>query len=217
VPDAGSGWVRRTFDQRAQQAAFCTYLQTLDLVDLRVEALYRQLEEVATSDLARQVAPRVGLVRVVAAVCGGDLRHCACGQLGWIFASSTSGRIAPGGIVPSATFGWRPSSRVSSASRSETSLCDTPQRSAIPLRGVPLEQPREGLGLVDRCEVDAFAVLDQRDIKRLGLFVGLAHDHRHLDDLRLAAGAVAPLAGDQPVAPVLRGDDEWLDQPVPLD
>ncbi|MCA1678606.1 MAG: IS110 family transposase [Actinobacteria bacterium] len=39
----------QSFDQRAQQAAFSTYLQTLDLVDRRVEALDRQLEEVATS------------------------------------------------------------------------------------------------------------------------------------------------------------------------
>jgi transposase len=37
----------QNFDQPAQQAAFGTYLQTLDLVDRRVEALDRQLAEVA--------------------------------------------------------------------------------------------------------------------------------------------------------------------------
>ncbi len=37
----------QSFDQQAQQAAFGTYVQTLDLVDRRVEALDRQLAEVA--------------------------------------------------------------------------------------------------------------------------------------------------------------------------
>ena len=39
----------QNFDQPAQQAAFGTYLQTLDLIDRRVEALDRQLEEAATA------------------------------------------------------------------------------------------------------------------------------------------------------------------------
>ncbi len=56
----------QSFDWPAQQAAFGTYLQTLDLVDRRVEALDRQLEEVATA------GPWAGLVARLRCVRGID-------------------------------------------------------------------------------------------------------------------------------------------------
>jgi len=82
-----------------------------------------------------------------------------------------------------------------------------------------VDQPLEGVGLLERGQVDALHVGHQRDVERLGLLVGVTDDHRHLDDRGFEAGAVAPLAVDQPVVAVGpgRGDDQWLDQPVGLD
>lgn len=64
----------QNFDERAQQAAFSTYLQALDLVDRRVEALDRQLAEVAEQgDWAARTA--LGLVAEI-----GDFERFAGAQ-----------------------------------------------------------------------------------------------------------------------------------------
>jgi len=53
----------QNFDQPAQQLAFGTYLQTLDLVDRRVEALDRQLAEVAERGAWAGLVARLRCVR----------------------------------------------------------------------------------------------------------------------------------------------------------
>ena len=58
-----------------------------------------------------------------------------------------------------------------------------------------LDQRRAGPRLLDRVEVLADHVLDQRDLQPLGL-LGVADDGRHLVEARLLGRAPAPLAGD---------------------
>jgi transposase len=53
----------QNFDQRAQQLAFSTYLQTLDLVDRRVEALDRELADVAEQGEWAALVARLRCVR----------------------------------------------------------------------------------------------------------------------------------------------------------
>ena len=53
----------QNFDQQAQQLAFDTYLQTLDLVDRRVEALDRELAQVAAAGAWAELVARLRCVR----------------------------------------------------------------------------------------------------------------------------------------------------------
>ena len=80
-----------------------------------------------------------------------------------------------------------------------------------------LDQGRAGLRLLDRVEVLADHVLDQRRLQPLGLGL-VADDRRHLLEARLLRGAPAALAGDQLVAAVGEGaDQQRLDDAAGLD
>ena len=80
-----------------------------------------------------------------------------------------------------------------------------------------LDQRRAGARLVDRIEVLADDVLDQRHLQPLGP-LGLADDRRHLLEAGLLGRAPAALAGDQLVAAVGEGADEQrLDDAAGLD
>ena len=69
------------------------------------------------------------------------------------------------------------------------------------------DQGVAGAGLLDRVEVLADHVLDQRRLQPLGLLL-VADHRRHLLDPGLLGGAPAALAGDQLVAAVGEGADE---------
>ena len=80
-----------------------------------------------------------------------------------------------------------------------------------------LDQGGAGLRLLDRVEVLADHVLDQRRLQPLGLGL-VADDRRHLLEPRLLGGAPAALAGDQLVAAVGEGaDQQRLDDAAGLD
>ena len=70
-----------------------------------------------------------------------------------------------------------------------------------------LDQQRAGARLLDRVEVLARHVLDQRELERLGVVVR-AHERRDRVEPRELGGAPAPLAGDQLVGAVGRRADE---------
>ena len=80
-----------------------------------------------------------------------------------------------------------------------------------------LDQGGAGARLLDRVEVLADHVLDQRHLQPLGQ-LGVADDRRHLLQAGLLRGAPAALAGDQLVAAVGQGADEQrLDDAAALD
>ena len=80
-----------------------------------------------------------------------------------------------------------------------------------------LDQGGAGASLLDRVEVLADHVLDQRHLQPLGL-LGVADHRRHLLQAGLLRGAPAALAGDQLVAAVVQGaDEERLDDAAALD
>jgi hypothetical protein len=77
-----------------------------------------------------------------------------------------------------------------------------------------VHKPPVGLGLLDRVELDALDVLDDGQLEAGRAFVGLAHDDWCLLDASELGGAVAPLAGDQPIAVGVLGHHQRLQQPV---
>jgi hypothetical protein len=80
------------------------------------------------------------------------------------------------------------------------------------LAGKPLlvHQPPVGPGLLDDIEPDALDVLDDRQLEPGRAAIGRAHDNRHLLEPGELGGAIAPLAGDQPVAVIVGGHYERL-------
>jgi hypothetical protein len=81
-----------------------------------------------------------------------------------------------------------------------------------------VDQPLEGLRLLDRVQVDAQAVGEQREVEALRVLVRRADEHGHLDKRSFDAGAVAPLTVDQAVLAVdRRREEQRLQQPVLLD
>jgi hypothetical protein len=79
-----------------------------------------------------------------------------------------------------------------------------------------LDQPLVGLRLLDRVEVLALDILDQRNLKRLR--VGkIAHDRRDLMQLRLLRRAPASLARDDLEAVAVRPHHNRLDDAARLD
>jgi hypothetical protein len=80
-----------------------------------------------------------------------------------------------------------------------------------------LEQPLERRGFLERAQVLALDVLDQRDRER-GVVVHVAHDARHLGEARELGRAPAALAGDDLVAPASdRAHADRLDQALRAD
>ena len=82
---------------------------------------------------------------------------------------------------------------------------------------MPLGKSGQALGLLERMEVLAVEVLDQRDLEDLGIR-DLDLDAGDLRQPRLERRAEAPLAGDDPKAAVRQGaDEERLQHPFGLD
>ena len=116
------------------------------------------------------------------------------------------------------------SSSVSSGSSSRRIRLETAGRlrptrraSSSLVRPEVLDQGGAGPRLLDRVEVLADHVLDQRRLQPLGLGL-VADDRRHLLQARLLGGAPAALAGDQLVAAVGEGaDQQRLDDAAGLD
>ena len=73
-----------------------------------------------------------------------------------------------------------------------------------------------GLRLFDRVQILALDILDQRDLKRLGI-VELADDDGNLVEPGALRGTPAALAGDDLIALAVRPDDDRLDQPARCD
>jgi hypothetical protein len=72
------------------------------------------------------------------------------------------------------------------------------------------------LRLLDRVEIGALDVLDQRDLERLGL-AELAHDSGDLVEVCPLRGSPAPLAGDDLEAVAVGADHDRLDDSALLD
>ena len=79
-----------------------------------------------------------------------------------------------------------------------------------------VDQPLIGLRLLDRVEVLALDILDQRDFERF-VVAELADDRRDFVQPRPLRRAPAPLAGDDLEAVAVRADDDRLDDAARLD
>src|SRR4051812_46013000 len=82
--------------------------------------------------------------------------------------------------------------------------------------GIIVDEPFIGLGLLDRVEVLALDILDQRDLERL-LVAEFAHDGGDFVEPGALRRAPAPLAGDDLEAMTVRTDDDRLDDAARLD
>jgi hypothetical protein len=81
---------------------------------------------------------------------------------------------------------------------------------------VILDEPAIGLRFLDRVQVLALDILDQRDLERLFL-AEVADDRRQLVQPRLLRRPPAPLAGDDLEAVAVRPHDDRLDDAPRLD
>ena len=72
------------------------------------------------------------------------------------------------------------------------------------------DQPAIGLGLLDRVEILALDILDERDLERLGV-AEVADDRRNFVQPRPLRRPPAPFAGDDLEAMAVRPDDDRLD------
>ena len=72
------------------------------------------------------------------------------------------------------------------------------------------DQPLIRLGFLDRVQILALDIFDQRDLERGGV-VEVAHDNRDFMETRALGGAPAALTGNDLIGAAVRADNDGLD------